>query len=74
MRIDLTSMFLDSLCNVSCGGQSTTSADLLTDVCVHVCIGSDVNTICPEPKPLMFIWHNKSNILSNMTHVCLPCP
>ena len=33
-------------------GQSTTFADLLTDVFVHICIGSeaDVNIICPEPN------------------------
>ena len=31
-------------------GQSTTFADLLDDVFVHICIGSDVNIICPEPN------------------------
>ena len=30
-------------------GQSTTFADLLDDVFVHICIGSEVNIICPKP-------------------------
>ena len=42
------------MCTVSCGGQSTTFADLLNDVFVEgglrICIGSDVNIICPEPN------------------------
>ena len=45
-------MFLDLLFHVSCGGQSTTFADLLTDVLVHICIVSDVKIICPEPNLL----------------------
>ena len=47
---------------LSCGGQSTTFADFLADVFVHICIGSDVNIICPEPKPLTFIWLYKWNM------------
>ena len=42
-------LFLD-LFVLPCGGQSTTFADLLDDVFVHICIGSDVNIICPEPN------------------------
>ena len=33
-------------------GQSTTFADLLADVFVHICISSDVNIICPESNLL----------------------
>ena len=53
--------------------QSTTFADLLTDVFVHICIGSDVNIICPEPKPFIFSWLYKLKLLYNMTHVFRPC-
>ena len=51
----------------------TTYADLLPDVFVHICIGSDVNILCPEPN-LIFIWLYKLKLLYNMTHVFLPCP
>ena len=55
-------------------GQSTTFADLLADVFVHICIDSDVNIICPEPKPFIFIWLYKLKLLYNVTHVFRPCP
>ena len=51
-RLEVILLFLDLLCNVSCGGQSTTFAYLLTDVFVPICIGSDVNIICPETNLL----------------------
>ena len=50
-------------------GQSTTFADLLTDVFVHICIGSDVNIICPGAKPFIFSWLYKLKLLYSMTHV-----
>ncbi len=46
-------LFLDLLCIVSCCGQSTTFAHLITFVFVHIiCIGSNVKIICPEPNLL----------------------
>ena len=45
---------------------------LLADVCVHSCIGSDVNTISPEPNLFIFIWLYKLKLLYDLPHVFLP--
>ena len=75
MGLEVTLIVSWCICIVSCGGQSTTFADLLTDVFVY-CIGSasDVNVICPEPKPFIFSCLYKLQLLYNVTHVFRPCP
>ena len=50
MRLELTCTVSLFICTFSCGGQSTTFANLLADVFIHICIGSDVNIICSEPN------------------------
>ena len=64
-------LFLDILCTVSCGGQFTTFADLLTYVVVHICICSDVvNRFVLRQTFYDYLALHIKGLVGNMTHVC----
>ena len=67
MRLELTCTVSGFICTVSCGGQSTTFAAMLTDVFIHnFCIGSDVNIyFALSPLKLLYSMTRISSMSAN---------